>query len=178
MDRLEEACQVIRALTTTERSTWEGRYYQLEDAPMEPKPVQSPLPLLIGGGGERRTLRIVARFADEWNAWGTPDVLASKCEVLERHCLEVDRDPAMIRRSAQAIILMSDDAEWLAARRREPQWMPTLIGTADELATSVAAYVEAGVDELVVPDWTLPRGGETEWLDFFADNVVAHFRRT
>ncbi|HEX4246142.1 MAG TPA: TIGR03560 family F420-dependent LLM class oxidoreductase [Acidimicrobiales bacterium] len=176
LDRLEEACEIIRALTTAERSTHVGRYYQLDDAPMNPKPVQSPLPLLIGGGGERRTLRIAAHYADEWNTWGTPDVIAHKSTVLHQHCLARDRDPSTIWRSAQSIVLMSDDQQWLSARRSEPPMMPTIIGTPAELAATVGAYQQVGLDELVIPDWTLPRGGETDWLDRFLEDVASTYR--
>ncbi|HXA33294.1 MAG TPA: TIGR03560 family F420-dependent LLM class oxidoreductase [Acidimicrobiales bacterium] len=176
LDRLDEACHVIRSLTTTERTTYAGRYYQLHDAPMQPKPVQSPLPLLIGGGGERRTLRIAARFADEWNTWGTPDIVAHKSDVLGQHCVALDRDPSTIRRSAQAIVLMGDDTQWLSARRSEPQRMPTIVGTPAELAETVGAYQQVGLDELVVPDWTLPPGGETDWLDRFIEEVASSYR--
>ena len=93
--RLDEACQVIRLLHSEERSNFEGRFYRLVDAPCEPKPVQRPLPLLIGGGGEKTTMRIAARYADEWNCWGLPELMAHKSEVLERHCLEIGRDPVL-----------------------------------------------------------------------------------
>jgi F420-dependent oxidoreductase-like protein len=176
MDRLEEACHVIRALTTEERATWEGRYYHLEDAPMNPKPVQQPLPLLVGGAGERRTMRIAAKFADEWNCWGTPDTIAAKCQVLDQRCEEIGRDPRTLSRSAQAIVLLGDDEEWVATRRSEPQAMPTLIGMPAQLVDELAAYQQAGLDELVVPDWTLPAGNETAWLDQFLEVVAAPYR--
>src|SRR6266702_3654867 len=94
LERLDEACEVIRSLWTQRRSDFKGRYYQLSDAPLEPKPVQTPHPeLMIGGGGERVTLRIVAKHADHWNVWGGPKVLARKGAILDEHCAAVGRDP-------------------------------------------------------------------------------------
>jgi F420-dependent oxidoreductase-like protein len=102
-DRLEEACEVLDLLLTKETASFAGRYYRLTDARCEPKPVQQPRPpIVIGGGGEKRTLRIAARWADQWNAPGaSPDVLAHKIEVLRRHCADVGRDPGAIEISVQ-----------------------------------------------------------------------------
>src|SRR3712207_5509939 len=86
LDRFEEACQVVSSLLREPRTTFAGRHYRLEDAPNQPAPVQPKLPLLIGGGGEKRTMRIAAQYADEWNAWSTPEVLEHKVGVLRRHC--------------------------------------------------------------------------------------------
>ena len=97
LERLDEACQVMRSLWTERRSNFEGQYYQLSDAPLDPKPVQSPHPeLMIGGGGERVTLRIVARHADHWNVWGGPQVVSRKGKILDEHCAAVGRDPKTI----------------------------------------------------------------------------------
>ena len=104
--RLEEACQVIKALFNEQRANFEGRYYRLENAPMEPKPIQDPLPLMIGGGGEKVTLRITARYADEWNVWGDVDRLRQKMGVLDGHCETVGRDPGAIQRSAAVLVLL------------------------------------------------------------------------
>jgi F420-dependent oxidoreductase-like protein len=100
-DRLEEAIQVMRALwSATEPTSFEGRYYQLHDAEMLPRPRDGRPPLLIGGAGERRTLELVARYADEWNCLMLPpEKYAAKVRVLERHCEAEGRDPAAIRRS-------------------------------------------------------------------------------
>ncbi len=100
MDRLEEAIQVIRGLWRESPATFEGRYYQLAGADCIPKPAAGRPPLLIGGTGEKRTLKIVARYADEWNAVNlSADGYRQKVAVLERHCEAEKRDPATIRRS-------------------------------------------------------------------------------
>src|ERR1051326_3940787 len=108
-ERLDEACQVIRLLWTQRRSDFNGRYYQLADAPLEPKPLQRPHPeLMIGGGGERVTLRVVAKHADHWNVWGGPQVLARKGAILDEHCAAVGRDPKRLIRSTNMALLFTD----------------------------------------------------------------------
>lgn len=176
LERLDEACRVLRALLTEHRASFSGRYYELHDAPLEPKP-HHPLPLLVGGGGERVTMRIAARHADEWNTWGTPDVLRHKVGVLERHCEEVGRDPAEIRRSAQALVYLSDDQDFLATVRGRESPMATIAGTPAELQEMVAAYGAAGVNELIVPDWNLHDPGlRADVLDRFVEEVAVPFR--
>ena len=116
------------------------------------------MPLLIGGGGEKVTLRIAAKWAQEWNVWGTPETLAHKIDVLTEHCRDLGRDPGTIRKSAQALLFMSDDAAWLEQIRSREMPMARMIGTPAELRDVVAAYAEAGVDELIIPDFTLGEG--------------------
>lgn len=175
MRRLEEACQVITSLFQNERTTFEGRYYQLADAPLEPKPVQQPLPLLIGGGGEKVTMRIAARYANEWNVWGTPETLRHKTSVLDRHCAELERDPRSIQRSAQALLFLSDDPE-VVEKARVPG-RPVIAGNVEQLQEIVRQYQDAGVDELIIPDFTLGRGEQrTTTLDRFIREVAAPFR--
>src|SRR3989454_3927373 len=101
LERLDEACQVIRSLWTERRATFKGRFYQLSDAPLDPKPVQTPHPeLMIGGGGERITLRIVAKHAHHWNVWGGPGGATPEGKNLHEHCAAVGRDSKTITRSA------------------------------------------------------------------------------
>ena len=156
--RLDEACAVIKALYRETRSDFDGRFYQLAGASLEPKPLQQPMPLLIGGGGEKVTLKIAARWADEWNVWGTPDTLRHKIGVLEGHCADLGRDPSGIHKSAQALLFMSEDQGWLDQRRQTPMPMATMIGTPEDIAAIVADYAAAGVDEIIIPDFTLGTG--------------------
>ena len=176
-DRLEEACQILKSLFSEPRSTFAGSHYSLDAAPLDPKPVQARLPLLIGGGGEKRTLRIVANYADEWNVWGMPDVLAAKGAVLERHCASIGRDPATIEHSAVALLFLTDDAAQLASLRARDLGRPALIGTPGELQEIVGAYRDAGVDELIVPGFTFRSPAEREeTLDRFLTEVATPFR--
>lgn len=101
-DRFEEACQVLRGLLSQDTTTFDGTFYQLKDARNEPKGPQQPHPpICIGGSGEKRTLRITARYADHWNfVGGTPEEFARKREVLAGHCADIGRDPAEIMVSA------------------------------------------------------------------------------
>ncbi|MGF0116776.1 TIGR03560 family F420-dependent LLM class oxidoreductase [Promicromonospora sp. Marseille-Q5078] len=103
MDRLGGSLQVPTAPRTAPRTTFEGQHYRLVDAVAEPKPVQRPHPpVWVGGSGPRRTLRLVAQYADAWNdTSSTPEQLAALGDVLERHCEDVGRDPATIRRTVQ-----------------------------------------------------------------------------
>ncbi|MDX1384416.1 MAG: TIGR03560 family F420-dependent LLM class oxidoreductase [Thermoanaerobaculia bacterium] len=175
--RLEEACQVIRALFEQERADFEGRFYRLREAPMEPKPLQSPLPLLIGGGGEKVTLKIAARYADEWNYWGDVETIRHKMTVLDGHCRDVGRDPAAIQRSAQALVFLSDDADFVAGVKERQHRMPTLAGDVGELRETLAAYAEAGLDEFVLPDFNLgSREQKLPILDRFIDEVAPAVR--
>src|SRR5581483_374257 len=75
LDRFEEATQILLGLLREQRTTFEGKYFQVKDAPNQPAPAQAKLPLLIGGSGEKRTMKIAARYADEWNAWASPELL-------------------------------------------------------------------------------------------------------
>jgi len=129
-DRLEEACAVVDLLLTRDVASFDGVYYRLTDARCEPKPVQRPRPpLVIGGAGEKRTLRIAARFADQWNIpGGTPEVLAHKIEVLHRHCADVGRDPAEIEVSVQV----------------------RAAGDPAAMADTAAALVQAGAQHVIV----------------------------
>jgi F420-dependent oxidoreductase-like protein len=178
LDRFEEAVQVLLSLLRQPRTSVAGQYFQLQDAPCQPAPVQDRMPLLIGGRGERRTLRIAAQYADQWNAWTTPDQLAHKISVLHAHCEDVGRDPAEIHVSTQALLYLSTDKGWLDKKRQAADpGQPVIVGTPAEVTDIVAQYQEAGADELIVPDFTLgPLARKQDTCDLFMQEVAPAFR--
>lgn len=124
-DRFAEACQVLVGMLTQETTTFNGQYYQLTDARCEPKGPQTPHPpICIGGGGERRTLRTAAKYAQHWNfGGGTPAEFAHKRDVLFAHCQDIGRDPQEITLSSQVRLASAQEigsvVETFAALREE-----------------------------------------------------------
>ena len=177
LDRFEEACAVITSMLHERRTTFAGKYFTVADAPNQPAPVQSKMPILIGGGGEKRTLRIAARYADEWNAWTTPDVLTHKLGVLQRHADDLGRDASQIQVSTQGLLFLSNDESWLARFRSDDAARPMLVGTPAEVTDIVGRYRDAGADELIIPGFTLgsvDRAKDT--CDLFMTEVASHFQ--
>ena len=170
MDRLEESVRVVRALWGEGAANLEGRYYTLKDALCEPKPLQQPMPLLIGGSGERRTLKLVAQFADEWNGVGlTPETYLAKRAILERHCADVGRDPKTIRHSQMVgFIIGKTDADQRAHLAKVAETLPALgrndpdevirnmrsrgwlVGTPDEVVQEIGRRQEAGLTRIML----------------------------
>ena len=109
IDRFVEALDVLTGLLREPVTTVTGKHYTLTDAVAEPKPVQDPLPLLIGGKGDRM-LGVVARYADEWNIWALPEDFAERSAALDERCAAIGRDPATIARSCQALWFVTDDS--------------------------------------------------------------------
>ena len=175
LKRLEEACQVIKGLTTNLKTDFDGKFYQLKDAPLNPRPVQNPLPLLIGGGGEHVTLKITAKYADEWNVWGTPETLRNKMAILDAHCDKIGRPRTAIQRSAVALLVLTDDAEQV--ERMKAAGRPLIAGNAAQVRDIIAEYRDAGVSEVIIPDFNLGRGDKKiEAYDAFMNDIVPAFR--
>ena len=148
---LDECVQIVRAMWTESPTTFHGRYYHVDDAYCEPRPVPPP-PLFIGGGGEQLTLRVVARHADWWNPQaGTPDAYAHKIEVLRRHCDAVGRDPDTIVKTQTfpCIALASSENEALRIAEGSPMYRQAkgsvLIGTPSTVADHLRAYKDLGI---------------------------------
>ncbi|MCH2625338.1 MAG: TIGR03560 family F420-dependent LLM class oxidoreductase [Acidimicrobiales bacterium] len=177
LDRLDEAVEIITSLLANERTEYQGTHYALTQAPLDPKPVQSKLPLLIGGGGRKRTLRTAAKFADEWNYWGMPSDIEELCGVLDAHCEDVERDPSDIQRSACALMFISEDEERLSRFRDQDFGRATIVGTPAEVIDIVGQYSQVGLDELIVPDFTFgPMERKKESMDLFIEQVAPEFR--
>jgi len=184
--RLDEACRVIKALWTQSKATLDGKFYSLSDAPLEPKPVQRPHPeLMIGGGGEKVTLGIVARHADHWNVWGGPDALRRKGRILDEKCAEIGRDPKSIVHSANMPILITDrrdevDALATAVSRRMgyPEVMVRdllLAGSVGEVRDKLGRLKDAGVGMVFAPSMFFPKDPRP-LLDRFMSEVASAFR--
>jgi F420-dependent oxidoreductase-like protein len=184
--RLEEACRVITLLWTQPKATYEGRYYRLHDAPLMPKPLQQPHPeLMIGGGGEKVTLRIVARYADHWNVWGGPATLARKGKILEDHCAAAGRDARAVRRSVNMVPLFTEDrgeVDRLAAAVSRRMGYPEplvrdllLAGSVAAVQDKLAQVREAGADMVFAPSMFFPKDPRP-LLDHFIAEVAPGFR--
>jgi alkanesulfonate monooxygenase SsuD/methylene tetrahydromethanopterin reductase-like flavin-dependent oxidoreductase (luciferase family) len=152
LDRLEEATGLIRRLLDGERVTHAGPNYTFTDALCQPRPVQAHLPILIGGSGPKKTLRIVARHADMWNAYGTPETLLASDAILREHCTAVGRDEAEIERTFTMNVVVRPtraeaEAVWRTylALHRPSEWESRVaLGRAEDIAATLADYAAVG----------------------------------
>ncbi|MXV97522.1 MAG: TIGR03560 family F420-dependent LLM class oxidoreductase [Acidimicrobiaceae bacterium] len=172
-DMLEEACGVITSLFANERTDFDGAHYRLQGAPLTPKPLQDPLPIMIGGKGERRTIPTMVRWGHEWNGWCTVADMRYFNALIDRLCEAQDRDPATIARSAAVILRMCDSEAEAARLQVGASGRPELVGTPEQLVEQVAAYAAAGTDELIIPDFNLMPDEAPEVAERFMSEVVA-----
>jgi probable F420-dependent oxidoreductase len=148
VSRFEEAIGIIRSLLAQDSTTFDGEFYTITDAPCDPKPVQSPLPLLVGTRGPRM-LGIAVRNASEWNTWTAPDLADRRAGLLEA-CGKADRDPATVWTSVNALIDL-DSAD-------PPSRRPAVAGTAQQIIDQLGRYADLGFDEFILADWNLGAG--------------------
>ena len=150
---LRECVEIVKSMWTEPETTYDGRYYKLERANCDPKPLQQPHPpVLIGGGGEQLTLRVVARLADRSNFGGKPDEWARKAEILKGHCKDVGRDYDQIEKTwSPEVFIRETEAEVDAAGSMsfwgEPveSWRAgNLVGTPEQVAEKIDQYVKLG----------------------------------
>jgi len=173
--QMEEAVRLVLALWTEKRTTFHGKYFQADDAILEPKPMQKPHPpVMIGGGGEQLTLRAVARLADACNVGGTPDVVRHKLEVLRRHCEAEGRNYQEIERTNVISFLLARDETALAAKRRRlelPVHYFGFAGTVSQVVDLIGRYQEAGVQLLISSAYR----NDSETLELLAADVMPRF---
>jgi F420-dependent oxidoreductase-like protein len=175
IDQMEEAVRLILAMWSEKRTTFKGKYFQAENAILEPKPVQKPHPpLMIGGGGEQLTLRAVARHANACNVGGTPDQVRHKFEVLRRHCETQKRNYDEIERTnVIGFVLARDDAALAAKRQRleVPAQFMGFAGTVAQATDLVGKYKDAGSQLLISSAWR----NDLETHELLAADVMPKF---
>jgi alkanesulfonate monooxygenase SsuD/methylene tetrahydromethanopterin reductase-like flavin-dependent oxidoreductase (luciferase family) len=164
LDRLEEALKICRAMFTEAAPTFAGRYYHIKEAHNMPRPIQAGgPPIMVGGGGEKRTLRLVAQYADLCNISGDAPTIRHKLEVLRGHCKDVGRDVSEITVTRLATLVLTDSPsqttetkEFLASVVGAEGAAAFNVGQDDEVVAQVGELVEAGVDEFL---FNLPLSG-------------------
>ena len=175
---LREAVQVILAMWTQDEAVFEGKYYQVHGAINQPKGVQKPhIPLLIGGGGEKVTLKLVAQYADACNVGGGDiQTIRHKFDVIKMHCEQLGREYENIRRTTSTICVIGDSEETALASLSEQQRLlvsmmqaNSLIGTSESMRKRIAEYEEAGVQELIL--W-FPDAVKLESLRLFSREFI------
>jgi alkanesulfonate monooxygenase SsuD/methylene tetrahydromethanopterin reductase-like flavin-dependent oxidoreductase (luciferase family) len=157
MDRLEEAVQICRAMFTQETPTFDGTYYRVHDVHNVPRPIQTGgPPIMIGGSGEKRTLKLVAKYADLCNITGDAVTIRHKVGVLREHCATVGRDPSEITATRLATLLLTNSAaetaqanEFLAEAAGADAAAGFNVGEEQEIVDQVGALVDAGLDTLI-----------------------------
>jgi alkanesulfonate monooxygenase SsuD/methylene tetrahydromethanopterin reductase-like flavin-dependent oxidoreductase (luciferase family) len=169
--QMEEAIRVIKALWTETPASFEGQYYRIDNAYCMPKPDPIP-PLLIGGGGEKLTLRVVAKHADMWNIpGGSYDNYAHKLNVLREHCEAVGRDFDSIVKtwSAEAVVVAETEAEAKRIAEASPYNNNQIIGTPAQVAEQFRAFVDLGVEYLIVRLLDFP---DRKGIELFVQEVM------
>jgi len=157
-EQLEDALRIFRAMFTQERATVEGKHHSVVGAYNNPKPIRGDIPILIGGSGERKTLRMVAQYGDASNVFGTDEQVKHLMGVLDRHCETFDRDPREITRTKLGVCVIGATAEAAAAKVAPlREHLPAdrfdaivLAGDADGIGEQVAGMREAGLDGIIV----------------------------
>jgi F420-dependent oxidoreductase-like protein len=157
LDRLEEALQICRSMFTQPSTTFEGRYYRTNVARNLPAPLRGDIPIMVGGSGEKRTLKLVAQYADLCNIHGGPAEVRRLNDVIDAHCATVGRDPSQIRRTRLATLFVCDNdaqADEMRAFARsisapdDPEERFD-VGTESQIADKVGAMRDGGIDTLI-----------------------------
>lgn len=177
VDRFAEAIEITSRMLSEDRVTFTGKHFTITNAPCEPKPISSPLPILVGTGSPRM-LRLTARFAQEWNTWGPPSGAGVVIQKLNEACEKEGRDPATMRKSVQALFFITPDEASAESLRAKVPAERSVVGTTSQIVDAIAEYQALGFDEVCVPDFTLGGTAEQrrESYSTFWNEVASHFR--
>ena len=176
-ERLEDALNIARAMFTQERATYEGTHHSVREALNNPKPIRGDIPIMIGGSGEKKTLRMVAQYADASNFFGDAERIKHLVGVLEAHCERLDRDPAEITKTRLGTVIIApslQEAEQRFERVREATSMPPerlatwIVGDPDTVAEKCSELLEAGLDALI---FNTPWVQDLETVDLLANTL-------
>jgi F420-dependent oxidoreductase-like protein len=159
--RFDEAMGIIKSLWTEKQTTINGKYYSIKDAWCEPKPFRKPYPpILIGAAGEKMNLKVVAKHADIWNTFGSPEVFRNKLQILKDHCATAGRnfDEIEISWAGFGLVCDSESGKQEALRRLASMWGRTpeemdptaLIGTVDQIRSRIDEFLKLGVTHFIV----------------------------
>jgi alkanesulfonate monooxygenase SsuD/methylene tetrahydromethanopterin reductase-like flavin-dependent oxidoreductase (luciferase family) len=181
LDWLAEAAPAMRAMFDgTPVTSPAGGRYAFDEVRLDPRPVQDHLPIMIGGGGEKKTLRIVAQWADMWNVFGTPETVAAKDEILRAHCADVGRDTSQIERTLGCkVTIRSSAAEAERVRRSLLEHNRTPMsrvegdvsfwtGTPEQIAETMLSYMRVGFEHFIVE---LPAPYDVETMESMVEIV-------
>ena len=179
-EHLEDALRISRAMFTAERPTVEGTHHRVERVYNNPPPLRGDIPILVGGSGERKTLRLVAQYADGCNLFGDVERVRHLLEVLDGHCEAVGRDPSEITRTRMATVLIAPTHE--EAQRKREAWAATgvprdrveatLSGDPDSVAEQAQAYADVGIQGLT---FSMPDVHDLEAVDLAGRTLSAVF---
>jgi F420-dependent oxidoreductase-like protein len=172
--QMEEAIRLIKTMWSERRATFHGKFFHVQDAILEPKPVQRPHPpIIIGGGGEQLTLRVVARVGDACNFSGDPATIKRKYDVLRKHCDAVGRDYNRIERTVQSRLLIARDEPALNAKMRRlniTEQLKVIAVTVSQAVDLVGRFRDVGAQMLI----SSVHRNDTETLELLAHEVVPH----
>jgi F420-dependent oxidoreductase-like protein len=182
--QMEEALKVIKLMWSEPRATFYGKYFHIDEAILEPKPLQKPHPpIMIGGGGEKKTLRVAAKHANQWNTFGSPEVFRRKISVLKEHCASVRREPDDIEISwAGSFALTGSAAEKERTVRSVAEWYGAapeavepglLVGAENEVKDRIRQFIDAGVTHFIL---SMRSPFDLDAIRGFADRIIPEFR--
>jgi alkanesulfonate monooxygenase SsuD/methylene tetrahydromethanopterin reductase-like flavin-dependent oxidoreductase (luciferase family) len=150
MDQLEEAAQCVRGLLHDEVTNFSGEWFKLTNARNEPRPIQRKIPIWVGGGGEKRTLNITAKYADGWNVpFVSPEAFAHKSSVLTQHCESIGRDPKEVKRTVNVGIAWTEESlQSQFGMLAEGVRPGVLTGSDEQVIDRIGQYVAAGAEQI------------------------------